>query len=143
MVRVLVKASSIFIDNEQVIDQISEEADRNCVVYIHGAGKQFNEASEEEIRFENGSRVASQEQLEKFYHGPQQKIRDYLSSVFGNKVLIISPITEKDRTFENQNSDDIFKELYSLGFFEKGVVYAKKGHDKSNLKFTGVEIRYI
>jgi len=148
MERVLIKASGGVIGNKQFEKEIHEEAERYCVVLIHGAGEQFNKASEEEIHFENGIRIASQEQLEKFYHGPQQQIRDYLTSVFGDKVLIISPITIKDGQFENTNSDDIFIELYELKLdelrcFEKGIVYTSPGTNKSHLQFPGVEIKYI
>ncbi len=140
----LIKVSGDLVNNPGVISQILNESEKYMIVYVHGAGKQFNEASKEAVSFdENGNRIASQKQLEEFYYGPQQKIRDYLHSVFGDKINVISPITEMDGVFENINADERFKKIYTSGFFEKGIIYTKDDRDKSHLQLSGVEIRYI
>ena len=148
----LVRISGSRLGDEDAIEEILHEATGySAVELIHGAGEQFNQVSEIPVVFENGRRVADQGQLRKFCLGPQQEIRDKLYSIFGpvlgDRFHIISPITEENGKYENTNGDDRFmeryKELNEGGCFGKGIIYPRKGSDKSHLQFRGVEIRYV
>ncbi len=145
----VVRISGSRLDDENAIEEMRNEATGySSVEIIHGAGEQFNQASETPVVFEYGRRVADQEQLRKFYIGPQQEIRDKLYSIFGpvlgNRLNIVSPITEENGKYENTNGDDRFikryKELDEKGCFGKGIIYPSKGSNKSHLLFPNVRI---
>jgi len=145
----LVRISGSRLDDEDAIEEILNEAtEYSAVELIHGAGEQFNQASKIPVVFENGRRVADQEQLRKFYLGPQREIRDKLYSIFGpvlgDRLNIISPITEENGEYENTNGDDRFikryKELDERGCFGKGIISSRKGSNKSHLLLPNVEI---
>jgi hypothetical protein len=145
----LVRISGSRIGDENARREIrNEAAGYSAVEIIYGAGEQFNQASEIPVVFEAGRRVADQEQLRKFYLGPQQEIRDQLYSVFGpilgDRLSIISPITEEKGRYENINGDDRFikryQELNEQGCFGKAIIYPRKGSDKSHLLFPKVSI---
>jgi hypothetical protein len=145
----LVRMSGSRIDDENATEEILNESNGcSAVELIHGAGEQFNQASDIPVVFETGRRVADQDQLKKFYLGPQQEIRDKLYSIFrpvlGDRLNIISPITEENGKYENINGDDRFikryKELNEQGCFGKGIIYPRKGSNKSRLLFPNVRI---